>query len=295
MTREWYPSLNKPRQKLLRYLEPHGEIPAWSTKALVKRRLITPWRKRPTVKPSCYKRQMMEHHRVKYHYNVKNSQMKVYMKRAFRKGVESPVVNFLQQLESRLDNVVWRCGLAPTMASARRFCVQGHMQHITGHGKREWRTVNVPSIRMKVGDRFRVNPRQPSLNSAKYNMDQEQMVEVPSNLKWDKAKLEGEYLDICDNEELGIDIEDKWIILWYSGQGRNLQPALRRTHIRYFEGSRNIIKKIYNGGRTRPTPENILNMKRGVGLMKRGRAKPPCLWGRRRPLNSAYEKGGSSR
>mmetsp|Transcript_9713 Transcript_9713/g.19436 ORF Transcript_9713/g.19436 Transcript_9713/m.19436 type:complete len:104 (-) Transcript_9713:105-416(-) len=98
--------------------------------------------------------------------------------------------------------------------------------------------------------------------------------------------MEGEYLAPCDWQDFGLHVDYKYIILCYSGQ-----MGLRRRHIRYFEGSRTVIKKSYNGGRTRPTPENILNMKRGIGLNKRGRARPPCLWGRRRPLNNAYEVG----
>merc|ERR1712086_3430 len=108
-------------------------------------------------------------------------------------------------------------------------------------------------------------------------------VMIPDHLKWDTETLEGEYLDICDANDLGIDVEEKYIVMWYSGQ-----RGLKRKHTRYFEGTDKVITKRYNGGRTRPTPENILNIKRGIGLNCRGRARPPCLWGRRKPLNSPY-------
>lgn len=235
-------------------------------------------------------RQLLEHQRMRYHYNIKEKQMQVYMRRAWKRGVPSAVENFQQQLESRLDNTVWRLALAPTMAAARRFVRQGHIQLITGQTQTEWRTVNIPSIRMKIGDKIRVSDREGSKNLVEnYKKQNKENVEIPYHLKWDKEKMEGEYCDLCSVDQFGIDIEPKFITLWYSGQGGGMRMALRRRHIRWFEGTTMPIKKKYRGGKIRPTPENLINIKKGIGLNKRGRKRPPCLWGRRLPLNNPYK------
>jgi small subunit ribosomal protein S4 len=254
----------------------------------MKRVCRKPWRTRFTGKLSPFGREMIEKQRIRYHFNLKNKQMEVYARRAFKKGVEYPVDNLLQQLESRLDNLVWRVGLAPTMAGARHFVKEGHIQWRTGDMK-EWRTVNVPSLRLKVGDTFRVRDSKNSQNYGKLNQEDEGPVEVPEHITWDRDTMSGSYNAVCDRQDFGLNVEERFVINWYTGQGKYLKSALRIRHIRYQPGTSRIIKKSYNGGRTRPTPENIMNIKRGIGLNRRGRSRPPCLWGRRKPLNSPYE------
>ena len=284
-----YPSQTAPaKQKVLRRLEPFGEVPSWSRRPLMKRVCRKPWRTRFTGKLSPFGREMIEKQRIRYHYNLKNKQMEVYARNAFKKGVEYPVDNLLQQLESRLDNIVWRVGLAPTMAGARHFVKEGHVQWRTGEMK-EWRTVNVPSLRLKVGDTFRVRDTKNSQNYGKLNQEDEGPVEVPEHVSWDRDTMSGGYNAVCDRQDFGMNVEERFIINWYTGQGKYLKSALRIRHIRYQPGTSRVIKKSYNGGRTRPTPENIMNIKRGIGLNRRGRSRPPCLWGRKKPLNSPYE------
>jgi len=284
VVRQVFPSMgHRPKQKVLRRLEPYGQIPAWSRRGLVKRRLKQPWRTRVTPKLSAYGRKHIERQRVRFHYNIKESQLQVYMKRAFRRGIEYPVDNLLQQLESRLDNFCWRVGLAPTMACARHMVREGHIQYKTG-GAQDWTTCNIPSCRLKVGDVIRVRDKKSSQNYARLNQEDEGPVDVPEHLRWDREKLEGEYLAACDWQDFGLHVDYKYIILCYSGPF-----GLRRRHHRYFEGTNKKIRTWYNGGRIRPTPENILNMRKGRGLNKRGARRPPCLWGRRKPLNNPYE------
>lgn len=233
---------------------------------------------------------LIEKQRVRFHYNVKEKQLQTYMRAAWRKGVEYPVDRLLQQLESRLDNFVWRVGLAPTMAGARFLVRCGHIQWKGLNGKM-WRVVNIPSLRLKIGDTVRVNrKKQSSKNTCRLNMEDEGPVPLPAHIEWDRDGMIGRYNDICDRHDFGLHVEERFIIQWYSGQSRRLAGGLRIRHIRYFEGSTKIITKRYNGGRIRPTPENILNLKQGVGLNKTGRQRPPCLWGRRKPLNNPYER-----
>lgn len=245
------------------------------------------WLTRPPPKPTAWGRRLLEKQRIRFHYNVAEKTMKTYMTRAFEKGIEYPVDNLLQQLESRLDNFVWRVGLQTSMAAARCFVKHGHMEVQTED--KPWRAVNIGSMRLKPGDKVRVRREADWPNSTKHArfwQEKEGPVDIPAHIEWDAEAQEGAYLDICDRHDFGLHVEERHILLFYSGQ----RSTIRRTHIRYFEGTDIPITKSYNGGRIRPTPENLINMERGVGLRRFGRRCPPCLWGRRRPLNSPYNR-----
>lgn len=247
-------------------------------------------------KPTEYGRMLIERQRIRFHYNVKEAQLQKYMRMAYRSGDTWPVDHLQQLLESRLDNIVWRLGLARTMAAARQYVKQGHLQWQNGTSMVAddlWRTVNVPSMRLKIGDKIRVSQRtKSSVKVANANLETEwegKEAQPSSNIQWDSSTLTGTYTSVCPCDEFGMNVDDHYIISWYSGQQGHKTGSLRRRHIRLFEGTRKVIKKCYNGGKIRPTPENILNLKRGIGLNKRGRHRPPCLWGRRYPLNNAYK------
>jgi len=314
--RRMHPSgCGRPRQKVLRRLEPFGQIPAWTTKPLLKRRLLLPWRIRVTPRPSVYKREMIEKQRIRFHYNIKDYQLREIMKEAFKKGVEYPCDRALQILESRLDCFVWRVGLAPTMAAARWMVVRGAVQVLFpeenkgdydriprkfdkfhpprnpndgGHGgyckpqyKNDWTTSIVPATRLEVGCQVRVSPQECWQKHGKLAHEKEPNVELPANITWDRETLQGSYLDICDWQEFSIHVDEQHFLNWFK-----MPQGVRRTHKRYFLGTNILIKKKYTDGRIRPTPENILNMKRGLGLNSRGRSRPPSLWGRRHPINN---------
>merc|ERR1719188_1521032 len=137
---------------------------------------------------SSWGRNMIEKQRVRYHYNVKDKQLRKYMARAYRKGIEYPVDNFLQQLESRIDNFVWRVGLAPTMSGARKFVRDGHIQYLTG-SMTEYKTLTIPSARLRIGDKVRVRWQKSSQNYGRLNHDDEGPVEPPPHIVWDREKM----------------------------------------------------------------------------------------------------------
>ena len=95
-------------------------------------------------KESDFKRQLMEKQRLRVQYNVHERQLSNYFKKASRqKG--NTANNLIQMLETRLDAVVYRAGLARTMYAARQYVSHGHIQV---NGQR----VNIPSYGVKVGD-----------------------------------------------------------------------------------------------------------------------------------------------
>jgi len=211
--------------------------------------------------------------------------------RAFAEGRKHPIDTLMQILESRIDNYVWRVGLAPTMAAARWMVRENHIQIRHAKTQRdykdpEWVTTNIPSTLLMLGDEIRVRPKPKSIGLAKKHQDEDGEVDVPPHLEWDREALVGRYNDVCDSNEVGINVCEDFLLYKFLGP-----EGVRQRHIRFFEGTTTPIPKSYNGGRIRPTPENILNMKRGLGLRKRGIARPPCLWGKKggHMLNDPYE------
>jgi len=287
-----YPTRGNKLQKVMRRLEKYGPMPAWSRRPLIKKRLITPWFKRgpPHTKPiSDWGRRLWEKQRLRFHFNIKEYQLIKIMKKGFQ--TRYPVVRAMQILESRIDNTLWRVGLAPTMAGARYLINGKHVQwrpaYLTGQ-EDKWRTMISGNYELGIGDQVRIKDREGSRKFAKANLELDD-VKIPEHLDFDKENMVVTYNNICDPSDFGIRVEEKFIFMWYSGQGTKFQKALRRKHIRFFPGTNKVIRKFHNGGRPTPTPENKLNMKKGQGLNPTGRRRPPCLWGRSKPLNNPYE------
>lgn len=95
-------------------------------------------------KESDYKRQLVEKQRLRCQYNIHERQLRNYYKKATAKGGNA-VDNLVQLLETRLDAVVARSGLARTIYAARQYVSHGHIEV---NGKR----VNIPSYNISVGD-----------------------------------------------------------------------------------------------------------------------------------------------
>ncbi|MHB0858121.1 MAG: 30S ribosomal protein S4 [Anaerolineae bacterium] len=104
---------------------------------------------------SDFKRQLMEKQRLKAQYNIAEAQMRNYMRAAVRRP-ESTADALIQLLESRLDAVVMRGGLARTIYAARQYVSHGHIEV---NGKR----VNIPSYRVRVGDVVSVREKSRSM------------------------------------------------------------------------------------------------------------------------------------
>ena len=103
-------------------------------------------------KPSDYKIRLQEKQKLRYHFGLLENQFRGYMSEAARrKGPTGS--NLVNILESRLDNVVWRLGFAPTIPAARQMVVH---RHIEINGKR----VDRPSYQVKVGDIISIKEKQ---------------------------------------------------------------------------------------------------------------------------------------
>jgi small subunit ribosomal protein S4 len=139
--------------------------------------------KRKPGQMSDYKRQLIEKQKMRFTYGITEKQLRRYVDEALLKS-EQPILGLMTRLEQRLDNVVYRLGLAKTRRFARQMVSHGH---IILNGKR----MNVPSHKVKVGDIITI--REGSKQSAMFlNMtDTVESASIPSWLSLDVKKLEG--------------------------------------------------------------------------------------------------------
>lgn len=158
-------------------------------------------------KTSEYGVQLREKQKAKYTYGVLEKQFRNLFERASRtKGIKGEVL--LQLLESRLDNIVYRLGIAPTRAAARQLVLH---RHIVVNGK----VVNIASYAVNPGDVVGVREKSKSLeviadalagfNHSKYPW-----------LEWDENVKAGKFLHVPAREDIPENIKEQLIVELYS-------------------------------------------------------------------------------
>lgn len=157
-------------------------------------------------KMSEYGLQLREKQRAKFIYGVLEKQFRTaFKKAASKKGITGE--NLLIMLEERLDNVVFRMGLATTRREARQLVVHSHF---TVNGKK----VNIPSYIVKAGDVIKVKEK--SQSSPKFKEIKEMQVGVPAWISVDRDKLEGKVLADPTRDQIDTPIEERLIVELYS-------------------------------------------------------------------------------
>ena len=152
-----------------------------------------------------YGTQLKEKQKVKYMYGVLERQFRnTYEKAARMKGQTG--VNLVLLLESRLDNIVYRLGIAPTRPAARQLVLH---RHIRLNGK----ICNVPSTQVKAGDVVAVRERSRSLEVIQESVAAGKKY---SWLEFDAANLTGKYLNVPVREEVPETINEQLIVDLYS-------------------------------------------------------------------------------
>jgi len=159
-------------------------------------------------KLSEYGIQLREKQKAKRIYGVLERQFRKYYEMAEKmKGVTGE--NLLQLLERRLDNVVYRLGLASSRAEARQLVRHGHFQ-VNG------RKVNIPSYMVDVGDVITVKEKSRSSKRIKELVERAQDRTVPDWLQMDYERLEGKVIELPTKEHIDIPIEEHLIVEFYS-------------------------------------------------------------------------------
>ena len=154
-------------------------------------------------KESAYGVQLMEKQKAKFTYGILEKQFSNLFKEALRrKGVTGEVL--LQMCEMRLDNVVFRLGLAPTRRAARQLVTH---HHITVNGS----NINVPSYALKVGDFISIRERSKSLeviaDSVAAHKTQMEWLEFNPETKVGKVIAEPERIQIPENIKEQVIVE----------------------------------------------------------------------------------------
>ena len=158
-------------------------------------------------KTSEYGIQLREKQKAKYTYGVLERQFRnLYDKASRMKGVRGEIL--LQLLEQRLDNVVYRLGLAPTRAAARQLV---NHRHIVVDGK----VLNIPSYTVMPGQTIGVRERSKNIEVVAAAIQSQSHNQFPW-LSWDPASLSGTFLHIPERADIPENISEQSIVELYS-------------------------------------------------------------------------------
>jgi small subunit ribosomal protein S4 len=158
-------------------------------------------------KTSEYGVQLREKQKAKYTYGMLERQFRNTFEKASRsKGVTGVVL--LQLLEARLDNTVYRLGVAPSRSAARQLVSH---RHITVNG----RVVNIPSYQLKPGDIIGVREKSKSLETISDSLSTRRYAKLPW-LEWDDAQMAGKFMSMPERTDIPEDIKEQLIVELYS-------------------------------------------------------------------------------
>lgn len=176
--------------------------------AITKKREVPGPSNRKMKQLSEYGIQMREKQKVKRIYGVLEKQFRNYYHEAIRvAGVSGE--NLLRLLELRLDNVVYRLGLAKSRNQARQFVAHGF---ISVNGKR----MTIPSYCVKVGDKISITERGNAVSEVKTIAEGLKSEYVPAWLSLDLSSKTGEIVTLPIREHIEYPINEQLIIEYYS-------------------------------------------------------------------------------
>ncbi len=158
-------------------------------------------------KKSEYGEQLKEKQKAKYTYGILEKQFRgLFKKASASKGVTGEVL--LQLLEARLDNVVFRMGIAKSRAAARQFVSH---KHITVNGS----VVNIPSYSVKPGDVVGVREKSKSLEEITDSLHSNRSTRYEW-IEWNGDLMTGKFLNSPEREEIPENIKEQLIVELYS-------------------------------------------------------------------------------
>ena len=157
-------------------------------------------------KSSDYGLQLREKQKAKRFYGLQETQFRnLFEKAAAKKGITGE--NLLIMLETRLDNVVFRMGLASSRKEARQLVTHGHF---TVNGKK----ADIPSMQLKAGDVVAVKEK--STSSPKFKEIKEMTISTPAWVTIDTQKLEGKVLAMPTRDQIDTPVAEHLIVELYS-------------------------------------------------------------------------------
>ncbi|MEY3398180.1 MAG: ribosomal protein [Bacteroidota bacterium] len=157
------------------------------------------------AKQSEYAVQLAEKQKAKYTYGILEKQFEnLYLKASAKPGVTGEIL--LSYCEARLDNVVFRLGIAPTRSGARQLVSHRHIM-VNGN------VVNVSSFQVRPGDRIAVRPKSKSLQAITLSLGNRKNYEW---LDWNGGDMQGVFLAYPQRTQIPENIKEQLIVELYS-------------------------------------------------------------------------------
>jgi small subunit ribosomal protein S4 len=195
----------------LRIIRRLGELPGFTAKTT--ERKYPPGQHGPAKMgkkntTSDYSLRLQEKQKLRYNYGISEKQLYRYVKEARRlQGTTGTLL--LQLLEMRLENIIYRLGFAPSIASARQFVTHCHVR-VNG------KNVNIPSFQCKPNDVISIKNRPNSITLVKKNIETSLFATLPTFLELDKSNLIAKVRSVISREEVNLNINELLIVEFYS-------------------------------------------------------------------------------
>jgi small subunit ribosomal protein S4 len=195
-----------PRLRITRRL---GDLPGLSRKTA--RRAYPPGQHgQNRKKRSEYAIRLEEKQKLRFNYGLTEKQLLRYVRKA-RRVTGSTGQVLLQLLEMRLDNTVFRMGMAPTIPAARQLVNHGH---VTING----RPVNIASYQCRPGEEIAVRNREQSKKLVEANLQYPGLANLPNHLEFDKNKMQGKVNGLIEREWVALQVNELLVVEYYSRQ-----------------------------------------------------------------------------
>lgn len=153
-----------------------------------------------------YGMQLLEKQRLREYYNVMEKQFRAYVEKALKSN-EPTGDNLVKQLESRLDNLVYRLGFASSIRQARQLVSHGH---ILVDGKK----LDIPAYQVSPGQKISLKEKSRKVEMLKENYEGAFLNNLPYISK--EENFEGTYVRYPEREEVPIEIQDNLVVEFYS-------------------------------------------------------------------------------
>ena len=163
-----------------------------------------------SVKKSQYRIRLEEKQKLRFHYGLTERQLLKYVRIA-RKAKGSTGQVLLQLLEMRLDNILFRLGMASTIPAARQLVNHRHIL-VNGH------IVDIPSYRCKPRDIITAKDEQKSRALIQISLDSSPHEELPNHLTLQPFQYKGLVNQIIDSKWVGLKINELLVVEYYSRQ-----------------------------------------------------------------------------
>jgi len=186
-----------PRLRVVRRL---GDLPGLTRKSA--RKAYPPGQHgQSRRKRSEYAIRLEEKQKLRFNYGVTEKQLVRYVRKAGQ--------TLLELLEMRLDNTIFRMGMAGTIPAARQLVNHGHILVND-------RVVNIASYQCRPGDVIKIRDRDRSRKLVETNMEYPGLANLPSHLEFDKAAFTGKVNGIIEREWVALQVNELLVVEYYS-------------------------------------------------------------------------------